>query len=83
LSAEKKKSKIKSGQGPQREARYPDELLHCLSAARRTPTPEATGKFCVDENILRKGATNFLLYRRVRKLNKLIYLNPVSSLRTI
>jgi hypothetical protein len=39
LSAEKKKSKIKSGQGSQREARYPDELDDCLSAARRTPTP--------------------------------------------
>jgi hypothetical protein len=35
----KKKSKIKFGQGSQKEARYPDELVDCLSAARRTPTP--------------------------------------------
>jgi hypothetical protein len=35
----KKKSKIKSGQGSQREARYPDVLVNWLSAARRTPTP--------------------------------------------
>jgi hypothetical protein len=39
LSAKKEKSKIKSGQGSQREARYPDELVDWLSAARRTPTP--------------------------------------------
>jgi hypothetical protein len=39
LSVEKKKSKIKSGQGSQREARYPDELVDWLLAARRTPTP--------------------------------------------
>jgi hypothetical protein len=36
------KNKIKSGQGSQREARYPDELVDCLSAARRTPTPTPT-----------------------------------------
>jgi hypothetical protein len=35
----KKKSKIKSGHGSQREARYPDLLVDWLSAARRTPTP--------------------------------------------
>jgi hypothetical protein len=33
----KKKSKIKSGHGSQREARYQDELVDCLSVARRTP----------------------------------------------
>jgi hypothetical protein len=32
-------SKIISGHGPQREARYQDELVDCPSAARRTPTP--------------------------------------------
>jgi hypothetical protein len=42
----KKKSKIKSGQGSQREARYPDELVDCLSAARRTPTPTALAFYC-------------------------------------
>jgi hypothetical protein len=31
--------KIISGHGPQREARYQDELVDCPSAARRTPTP--------------------------------------------
>jgi hypothetical protein len=35
----KKEEKYKSGHGPQREARYQDELVDCLSAARRTPTP--------------------------------------------
>jgi hypothetical protein len=39
IVSRKKKSKIKSGQGSQREARYPDKLVDCLSAARRTPTP--------------------------------------------
>jgi hypothetical protein len=34
----KKKSKIKCGKGPQREARYPDELVDWLSAVRWTPT---------------------------------------------
>jgi hypothetical protein len=38
IVSRRKKSKIKSGQGPQREARYPDELVGCLSAVRRTPT---------------------------------------------
>jgi hypothetical protein len=52
-----KKSKIKSGQGSQREARYPDELVDWLSAARRTTvtkihntrlSPEdVTGKYAV------------------------------------
>jgi hypothetical protein len=36
------KSKIKSGQGSQKEARYPDLLVDWLSAARRTPTPTPT-----------------------------------------
>jgi hypothetical protein len=35
----KKKRKIKSGHGAQREARYRDELVDWLSATRRTPTP--------------------------------------------
>jgi hypothetical protein len=35
----KKEEKDKSGHGPQREARYQDELVDCLSAARKTPTP--------------------------------------------
>jgi hypothetical protein len=35
-----KEDKDKSGNGPQREARYKDELVDCLSAARRTPTPK-------------------------------------------
>jgi hypothetical protein len=34
-----KKSKIKSGQGSQRETRCPDALVNWLSAGRRTPTP--------------------------------------------
>jgi hypothetical protein len=33
---QRKKSKINSGQGSQREARYPDLLVDWLSAARRT-----------------------------------------------
>jgi hypothetical protein len=36
----RKKSKIKSGQGSQREARNPYELVDCLSAATRTPTAD-------------------------------------------
>jgi hypothetical protein len=48
LSAEKKKSKIKSGQGSQREARYPDELVDWLSAARTpTPTPLICLNICI------------------------------------
>jgi hypothetical protein len=35
----RKKSNIKSGQGSQKEAWYPDVLVDWLSAARRTPTP--------------------------------------------
>jgi hypothetical protein len=38
----RKNSKINSGQGFQREARYPDELVDWLSAARGTPTPTIT-----------------------------------------
>jgi hypothetical protein len=38
----KKKRKITSGYEPQREARYQDELVDWLSAARRTPTPTPT-----------------------------------------
>jgi hypothetical protein len=39
LPNKNKKRKLKSGQGSQREARYPDLLVDRLSAARRTPTP--------------------------------------------
>jgi hypothetical protein len=35
----RKKSKTKSGEGCQKEARYPDLLVDWLSAARLTPTP--------------------------------------------
>jgi hypothetical protein len=45
----KKKIKIKSGQGSQREARYPDELVDWLSAARWTPT--STYYNCLQENL--------------------------------
>jgi hypothetical protein len=39
----RKKSKIKSGQGSQREVRYPDELVDWLSAARRTTPTTSSG----------------------------------------
>jgi hypothetical protein len=35
-SKKEEKYSYKSGHGPQREARYQDELVDCLSAARRT-----------------------------------------------
>jgi hypothetical protein len=41
------------GHGPQREARYQDELVDCPSAARRTPTPpEAVSSGSVSSNTI-------------------------------
>jgi hypothetical protein len=39
VTVQRKKRKINSGRGSQREARYPDLLVDWLSVARRTPTP--------------------------------------------
>jgi hypothetical protein len=50
----KKKSKIKSGQGSQREAQYQDELVEWLSAARRTKKTERF--LCCHVIVIRHGA---------------------------